>query len=172
MIAKSSFIADLRFGQEAEPRVAGALFQGGIGVEPASKQSYDFTTHHGPGHTELVEVKCEDKYAQRGNIFFELASKWPGRGEWVVSGMALSTATVAVHTLGENCAAYRVWDMRHRLAGETPREFRLSDNTKMGHVVPVETFADEAWGWFGSLVELPGSGVWSYDTTKETRVAP
>ena len=110
---------------------------------------------------ELIEVKCEDRYAASGNICIEL---YQGKAQRRASGISVSESTAFVHTLGDNAAVYRTQEMRLFLksaAGLHVALFAGSDNGNEGIILPITSVRGESWFAVCLLDDLPHSLVFA-----------
>lgn len=159
----SRFDDQLLFGQAGEVRVRDTLCEGGGLVSKfGHTNSNDFQlVIHNKAHR--VEVKNEDRYAYTGNLCIELQQ---GRVTRKRSGLAISEASIVVHTLGDNAALYRAAKMREHLwnemrAGRLGMElFRGSDNGNRGVIVAIGDFQFQPWFDYRLMSELAESPLW------------
>ena len=84
-----------------------------------------------------VEVKCEDRYKDSGNLCIEVSQ---GRTQ-KSSGIVISEATLFIHTLGDNCVVYRraklyEW-LRNSYHAQKIKLSKFGDNHNQGFILPI-----------------------------------
>lgn len=152
---------------QAKQREVIALFtNAGLFVRsPFANARNDFEVQF-PYGTERIELKCEDRFADSGNICVEM---WQGKSGSRPAGIEATEATVCVHTLGDKYVAYRVVPMRNwlqkRLGGDmgivTTKTFGKADNGNGGSVIERILICTKEWGDEGPLEQLPQSKVFT-----------
>lgn len=130
-------------------------------VSPVNmRASRDFEIRFLPGgHTELVEVKNESRYADSGNIVIETRQGVRGKE----AGIMASEATVVIHVLGERCAVYRRqsmvnWLFKNKTKGDR-KTFGGADNGNEGILLSIREVEGLPWFDVCDLVALPYSTV-------------
>lgn len=159
-----AFREALLFGQEAQERVVNILQHGGAFVNRKEGRERQDCELHFNNHTFRLEVKNEDHYAGKGNICIETRQGWPLRP----SGIATSEATIAIHTFKDDCALYRVREMREWLKEEQAagrrfeQAFRKSDNNNKGFVLELKRMYLQPWFDYRPINTLAESILWTY----------
>ena len=153
-------------GQDAERRVAHILVDAGWGVKWLSRGNKHDLSVEPPSGTERVEVKNEDAFAHSGNLCIELF-QGPARKP---SGLAVSEASVCIHTLGETCAIFRKQPMLNHVMEAQRRnpplyqviQFGRADNANQGLKVPRIVLSLRDWYEEVPLEQLAASRVWAW----------
>lgn len=146
-------------GRDAESRVLDVFVKAGWRVQWRMYRSRKDLEVGMPNGTEFIEVKNEDKYAHSGNICVEIYQGNPSR----FAGMLDSEATVCVHTLRDECIAYRRNQMVKEIllrydSGEwVPQLFRGADNHNGGFILSKAQLLAFSWVDRLPLVQLPQS---------------
>ncbi len=166
MDAATRFNQALAMGKDAERRVIMGLYDAHMFVaKGGSTSSHDFSaTRNGRAHR--VEVKCEDRYADSGNVCVEMYQRAyrgvddPNRQ---ASGIYASESTIVIHTLGDRAAIYRRSSMVVWLTQNNRLSLRaFGDNGNLGYIVPVSMLTPEPWFDELSMGHLSQSRVWEY----------
>jgi len=143
-----------------ERKIAWLFYMFGCAVEPDNKDgSRDFSVRINE-RWERIEVKCEDRYFDSGNVCIET---FQGISKRKASGIMTSESTFCVHTLKENSVVYRTQAMRLWLALNKdklePHEklFQGADNGNGGYILPIERMRTKNWFEHLLTMDIPSS---------------
>lgn len=149
-------------GESAERSIQGIFLGSELwSVSPVNRgASRDFEIRYlAGGHTEIVEVKNESRYAHSGNIVIETRQGAYGNP----AGIMTSESTVVIHVLGQKAGIYRRQKMvNYLLATKTKkdrRRFAGADNGNEGFVLSLAEFTECNWFDHCELSALPYSTV-------------
>lgn len=159
------FKEQLEFGQAGEYRVREALCAAGAFVSKFhNTNSNDFQLHYN-NQTHRVEVKCEDRMRHTGNICIEVMQGRPSKP----SGLAVSEASVCVHTFGDDVALFRrakmIAHIRESLVGTSKYDLRVvGDNYNKAILMSLEGVFRYLGDWvdYRPMTTIGGSHVWNY----------
>lgn len=156
-----SFKEEFPFGQTAQDRVRDMLsLHGAFCNKVEDKGRYDFECVFN-NHSYRVEVKNEDRKKNTGNLCIETRQSWNLKP----SGLSITEAVICIHTLGENCALYRVREMKAYLRQEQQagrqHEIAFGDNNNRGYLVAIKMLQNFWWFDFRPFSTLPDSKLWT-----------
>lgn len=165
LFTREHFERQNAFGRLAEDRVGTALFNAGWRIQWKPRGNRRDLEAEGPMGTERVEIKNEDRQERSDNFCVELYQGYDKHP----SGLAITEATVCVHTFGEMCMAYRVREMRQHVDAKLKsrfyelKNFGKADNGNGGVLAHQVTVAMNPWAQWIKLSRLAESRVWRYD---------
>lgn len=151
----------LAFGNDTEKTVAAHFLNSGATVRTGSRNG-NFDLWVSINDCPLrIEVKCEDKHAQTGNICVETLQGMNGCAR--PSGLSVSDSQLCIHTLGEMAAIYRTQEMRLHIARKTKegalevRAFPGADNGNRGVIVSISSLLGLDWFEHTRMSAIPKS---------------
>lgn len=149
-------------GRQAEERVRDILCNaGGFVSKFHNTNQNDFQLIY-QNQTHRVEIKNEDNYANSGNICLEVMQGRNGANR--PSGIAVSEASILIHTFQDHCAVYRRSKMAERLrsryVGKEVELRNFGDNGNRGFVLPVSDFWHENWFDWIQTTSIAKSKLW------------
>lgn len=158
---RDAFQQELEFGQQAEGRLRDLLqFAGAFVSKFGNSNKNDFQVVFN-NQTHRVEIKNEDRKASTGNICIEVLQGLPAKQ----SGIAISEATLVIHTLCDRVCIYRRARMLEYVRNEY-RERRLilkrfGDNHNMGFIIPIVSLLNH-YEWFDArpMTTISESALW------------
>jgi hypothetical protein len=144
---KPEFEQALLFGQQAEGRLRDLLqFAGAFVSKFGNSNKNDFQVVFN-NQTHRVEIKNEDRYAGGRNICVEVLQGRPPKQ----SGVAISEASIFIHTLGDRVVIYRRARMhewvRKQYASKWIQLKTVGDNFNQCFILPIDDLIEHV-DWF------------------------